>query len=188
MLSQFMQNIGSRSNRVRTQEQFQSCLFCSSNETIGSSLVSCNVHITARFFYLRLYTVHIGSSAVGIMTIIISSLNNFYICLGYTWLLLEFLTKEIESDIQVPAEQPAHQSQGEHITTFQDGFIIHTAVCQSLFYHFCDRTCNDTIWIYTQLCQWICRLELCLLKVCLFKCIGINNDSSIRFSKLQLSL
>ena len=87
-----MQHICSRRDGIRTQIELEPCFFGCGNEAVGRGLVACDVHITAWFLMLRLNAVDIGSTRMGVMAIVVASLNHLDVGFGNGRLLCKFLT------------------------------------------------------------------------------------------------
>ena len=188
VFGQFVKNIRCRCDGIRTKVEFQSGLLGSSNETISRSLVARNVHVTARHLVLSLYTIYICHTAVRVVSVIISSLNDLDVCLCHFWLLGKLLTQESKRNVEVAVEEPAHQSKGKHISTLADALDVHTTVLQTILHHRRKRTGNHSVGIDTHLTKIVLGLELRLLQVLGSEAVGINNDGSIGLGKTILRL
>src|SRR5574344_258924 len=182
-----MEHIRSRSDRIGTQIEFQSGLLRSSDKAIRSSLVTRNVHISTGLRFLSLHAIHVHSGTMCIMTVVKSSLNHLDISLSYTRFLGEFFFQKVESDIQVTVEEPAHQSEGEHIAALEHRLVVHTAVSQTVLHHRGKRTGHHAVGVNAHLAQIVFGGELRFLQILRTERIRINNDSSLRFSKFILS-
>ena len=188
MLRQFVEHVGSRGNGIRTQIEFQSGLLGSSNETVGSSLVTRDIHITARFLLLRLDTINVHCRRVCVVTVVVASLDYLDISLSNSGLLGKLILEEVEHQVQVAVEKPANQSQCEHIAAFQNGLVIHSRVSQSIFYHLCDGTLDDAVGVHTHLTEIVIRLESSLLQVVRTKRICVYDNRRLWLGIFQLRL
>ena len=122
------------------------------------------------------------------MTIVESSLHHLDIVLCNGRFLGELLAEEVVNQCDVTVEQPAHQSQCEHVTTLQHGLVVHTRVSQTVLHHLCQRALDDAVGVDAHLAQIILCLKLCLLQVLRPKRVGVNDDCSLRLGKLVLRL
>ena len=183
-----MEDIRSRSDGVATQIQTKTCFLSSGNQSVGSSLVSCNIHISSRHLLLRFDAISCGNTGMGVMTIVETSLHHLDVVLGNSRLLGELLTKEISHQVQVAVEQPADQSEGEHITALEHGLVIHTGVGQAFLHHGCQRTLDHSVGINTHLSQIILCLESGLLQIVRTKRVCIYDNGSLRLGVTILSL
>ena len=116
MLRQLMQHVGSRSDGVRTEVELQASLLGSSNEAIGCSLVTRDVHIASGHLVLGLNATHVDSTRVGVVSVVVACLHHLDIVLGNGGLLGKLLLQEVGYQRQVAVEEPAHQTQGKHVT------------------------------------------------------------------------
>ena len=183
-----MKDIGGRSNRIATQIQTETCFLSSSNQSVGSSLITCDIHISSRHLFLRFNTIGGGNTGMGVMTIVETCLYHLDVVLGDSWFLGKLLTKEISHQVQITVEQPAYQSEGEHITALEDSLVVHTAVLKTLFYHGCQRALNHTVGINTHLSQIILCLERSLLEIIRSEGVCIDDDGSLWLGVAILSL
>ena len=62
MLREFVEYVGSRSDRIRTQIESQASFLSSSNEAISSGLITRDVHIASRNLVLGFYTIYIDGA------------------------------------------------------------------------------------------------------------------------------
>ena len=120
-----MEYICCRSDRIRTQVEAQASLLGSCNEAVGRSLVTRDVHIASRNFVLGFYTIDVDGAGMGVVTIVPTSLNHFDVCLGDCWLLGELLFQEVCHEVQVAVEEPADQTQCEHVTALHHRLVVH---------------------------------------------------------------
>ena len=177
MFSQLMQHIGSRGDRIRTQEQALASLLSSSDETIGSCLITCDIHIASRLFLLTFNAISMIYGRVGVGTIVVSSSNHFHISFCDLWFLGKLITQEVLYQIKVAVEEPAYQTQCKHIATLQGTLVVHPRVFQRFFHDGRDRSSNH-ILLDAHLLDRIISDKLCFLKVGFLESIGINDDAS----------
>ena len=118
---------------------------------------------------------------MGVVSIVVTCLDNFDIGFCHTCFLRELLFQIVECYFQVTIEEPANQSQCEHVTALVHRFHVHTRICQTVFHHLSDRAGNHTIGVDSHLTKIICSLEGCLLQVFRTKRVSIDDDSSSRF-------
>lgn len=85
-------------------------------------------------------------------------------------------------------EQPADESQREHISTLQYRLVVHAAVSKTVLHHFCYRTSNHSVAVDAHLGKIVICLELSFLKVVWSERIGVDDDSCMSFCILILSL
>ena len=176
MFGEFVQNICGWCDGVRTEVESQSCFFGSSNESVGSGFVACDVHVSSGHLVACLYAIHIGYAAVCVVSVVVSGLYDLYVGFSYAWLLGKFLSQEVEGNLQVTVEEPAYQSEGKHIAALEHAFHIHTAVLQAVFHHGGEWAGNDSVGVYAHLAQVILSLERCFLKVLGTEAVGIDDD------------
>ena len=188
VLRQFVEHVGSRRDGVRTQIKLQSGLLGSSNETVGRGLITRDIHIAARLLHLRLDAIHVHSRRMRVVAIVVASLNHLDIGLSDGGLLGKFLLEEIEHQVQVAVEEPADESQGEHIAAFQHGLVVHSRVGQGVFHHLRERALDDAVGINTHLAEIVFRLEGSLLQVVGTERIRVDNDRGLWLGILQLRL
>ena len=122
MLGQLVQDVGGWGDGIRAEIQFQSGLLGSGNETVGCGLVAGDVHIASGPLVFRLDAIGVGHAAVGVGSIVISSLNHLHVPVGHTGFLGKFLMEHIADEIQVAVEKPAHQSERKHVAALEHHF------------------------------------------------------------------
>ena len=125
---------------------------------------------------------------MGVVTVVVASLNHLDVSLSDGGLLGKFILEEVEHQVQVAVEEPAYQSQCKHIAAFQDGLVIHSRVCQGVFHHLCDGALDNAVGIYAHLTEIVFRLEGSLLQVVGTERIGIDDDGGLWLGILQLRL
>ena len=99
------------------------------------------------------------------MSIVITCLHHLDVILCDSRFLGEFLFQEVGDQGEVTVEEPADQSEGEHITAFQDRLVVHACVSQTILDHRRQRALDDTVGVDTHLAQVILTLKLCFLQV-----------------------
>ena len=123
-----------------------------------------------------------------VVSVIVSCLYDLDVRFGYCWLLCEFLLEEVCHKVEVSAEQPADETQGEHITTFQHGFVVHACICESVLDHLGYRACYDTVRVNAHFSEVVFCLELCLLEVFLSERVSVDYYCCLWFRVTVLSL
>ena len=113
------------------------------------------------------------------MTVVEASLHHLDVVLGYCGFLGELLAQEIIDQVEVTVEQPAHQSEGEHVAAFQHRLVVHAAVGQTVFHHLRDGTSHHTVGVDAHLAQVVIGLESRLLQVVRTETVGINDDGGL---------
>ena len=188
VLRQLVQDVSSRSNRIRTQEETQTSLLGSSNQTVRSGLVAGDVHIASGHFLFRIDAIGGRHARVGVMAIVITSLHHLDIVFCNSRFLGKFLAQEIGNEAQVAVEQPAHQSQRKHVAALQDGLVVHAGILQALFHHSRKRTSHHAVGVDAHLAQIVFGLERSFLEVFRSERVGVDDDGSLRFSIAVLCL
>ena len=115
VLGQLVKHIGGGSDGIGAQVELEAGFLGSGDEAVGRSLVASNIHITPGFLLSGLDTIDVHRSRVRVVTIVITSLDHLDVGLGNGGLLGELLAQEVEGHVQVAAEEPADQTQGEHV-------------------------------------------------------------------------
>ena len=110
-----MEHVGGGRDGIAAQVELQASLLGSSYEAVGRGLVAGDVHVASGLLDLGLYAIDVGSRRVGVVAIVIASLNDTDVGLGDGRLPGELLAQEVVGHIEVAAEEPAHQSESEHI-------------------------------------------------------------------------
>ena len=188
MFGELVQHVSGRCDGVGTQVQFQTCLFGSCNETVGSGLIARDVHVTSGHLVLRLDAIYVGHATVRVVSIVITRLDDLDVGLCHTRLLGKFLAQEVEGNLQVAVEEPAYQSQGKHVAALHDALHVHAAVLQAVLHHRGEGTGNDTVWINTQFTEVVLRLEGCLLQVLGTEGVCVDDDGCIGLGVFELGL
>ena len=125
MFRKFMKNICSRRDRVRTEIQFQASLLSCGDQTVCGSLVTVDIHIDTLLSGFRLHRISVGNRRVRVVSVIVARLDHLDVRLSHTWFLSELLLQHVSGDVGVAVEQPADQTEGEHVTALQDSLRIH---------------------------------------------------------------
>ena len=160
-----MQHVCGRSDGIAAQVELQTGLLGSGDETIGSGLVAGDVHITAGHLVLGLNAVYVCHTAVCVVSVVVSGLDNLDVGICHSGFLGKLLAQEIESDFQVAVEQPAHQSQGKHVAALEHALYVHSAVLETILYHGGQGAGNHTVGVDAHLAQIIGGLEGCLFQI-----------------------
>ena len=180
-----MQHVGCGSNGVGAEEQLQAGLFGSGNESVSCSLVSGDVHVSARHGGFAFNLICMGYGSMGVVSVVVSCMNDFDVGFGHFGLFGEFLADEVLGNLQVAVEEPAYEAHGEHVAAFQYRLVVHAGVGQAVFYHLRDGG-GDDILLDAHFFDRVIGLEGGFFQVGLLESIGINNDTGSRFSKLVL--
>ena len=135
MLGEFVQYIGCRSNGIGAEEQLQASLFSCGDETVSSRFVPRDIHVSAGNGGFAFNLICVGYGSMGVVSIVISCMDDLDICPGNFGLFGEFLADEIFGYLQVAVEQPAYQAYCKHIAAFQHGFVVHSGVGKAVFHH-----------------------------------------------------
>ena len=99
---------------------------------------------------------------MGVVSVVVTSLNHLDIGICHTWLLGKFLAQEVVGDVEVAVEKPTYKSEGEHVAALHDGLRVHTRVSQAILHHLCDRTSDDTVGVDIHFLQWVVSCECSL--------------------------
>ena len=99
------------------------------------------------------------------MSVVITSLNHLDVSLSNGGLLGELLLQEVAYEIQVTIEEPANQSEGEHVTALQHGLVVHTCISQTVLHHRGKRALDHAIRIDIHLTKVILSLELSFFQI-----------------------
>ena len=188
VLGEFVQHVGGRGDGVRAEVELQARLLGSSDEAVGCGLVARDVHIASGHLVLRLDAIDVCHARVSVVSVVVARLNHLDVGLGHTRLLGKFLLKEIEGDVQVAVEEPAHQSECEHVAALQHGLHVHARVSQTVLHHLRDGAGNHTVGVDAHLAQIVFGGESRLLQVGRAEGVGVDDDGSTWFSILVLSL
>ena len=121
-----------------------------------------------------------------VVPVVKSGVYHLYVVLGDYRFLRELVAQEVLNQTYVAVEEPAYQSEGEHVAAFQYRLVVHAAVCQTVFYHLCYRACHNPVGVDVHLCQIIFGLELCLFKIFLSETVRVYYYCSLWFCKLIL--
>ena len=146
-----MQHVGCRSDRIRTKIELESSLFGSSDKTVGGSLVTSDIHVASRGLLLGLYTVNVDGIRVSVVTVVPTGLNDLNVCLCNSGLLGKLLAQEVCYKVQIAIEQPAYESESEHVTALQHSFVVHAAVGQTILNHGSQWALDNTVGVDTHL-------------------------------------
>ena len=188
MLRQFVQHIGGRRDGVGAQIELQSGFLGGGYEAIGRCLVARDVHVASGHLVACLYAIHIGHAAVRVVSIVVASLDDLDIGLGHSGLLGKLLTQEVEGDVQIAVEEPAHESECKHVAAFEDALDVHAAVLEAVLDHGGERTGNHSIGVDAHLSQVVFALEGGFLKVFGAEAVGVDDDGSARLGVSVLGL
>ena len=122
---------------------------------------------------------------MGVVSVVISCMDDLDICPGNFGLFGEFLADEIFGYFQIAVEQPAYQAYCKHIAAFQHGLVVHSGVGKAVFHHLRDRG-GDDILPDAHFLNRVVGLESRLLQVRLLESVCIDDDTSGGFGKLIL--
>lgn len=100
---------------------------------------------------------------MGVVSVVISCMDDLDICPGNFGLFGEFLADEIFGYFQIAVEQPAYQAYCKHIAAFQHGLVVHSGVGKAVFHHLRDGG-GDDILLNTHFLYRIIGLESGLSK------------------------
>ena len=125
---------------------------------------------------------------MGVVTVVVACLYHLDVSLRHAGFLGEFLFQEVENELQVAAEEPAHQAKREHIAALQHRFVVHTAVCQRVLHHLGYRALYHAVRVYAHLPEVVGGLKLRLVEVRLLEGVGVYDDGSLWFRILILRL
>ena len=128
-----MQDICRWGDRITTQEEAQACFLGSGDQTIRGCLVSIHVHVDAGSGLLALDPVGRDRS-VDIVSVVITIGQRLDVRLSDNRLLGELVLQHVHCRVERTLEQPANQSEGEHVLATERGFVIETKLGQSLFH------------------------------------------------------
>ena len=188
VLRQLVQDIGSGSDRIRTEEETQTGFLGGGNQAVRGGLVAGDVHVASRHLLFRLDAVGGGHARVGVVTVVITSLNHLDVILCNSRLLGKLLTQEIGNEAQVAVEQPAHQTQGKHIAALQDGLVVHACVFQAVLHHRGQWAGHHAVGVDAHLAEVVVGLEGSFLQVFRTKRVGVDDNRSLRLSIAVLRL
>ena len=164
MLGEFVQYIGCRSNGIGAEEQLQASLFSCGDETVSSCFVPRDIHVSAGNGSLTFNLICMGYGSMGVVSVVISCMDDLDICPGNFGLFGEFLADEIFGYFQIAVEQPAYQAYCKHIAAFQHGLVVHSGVGKAVFHHLRDGG-GDDILLNTHFLYRIIGLESGLFQV-----------------------
>lgn len=105
-----------------------------------------------------------GYGSMGVVSVVISCMDDLDICPGNFGLFGEFLADEIFGYFQIAVEQPAYQAYCKHIAAFQHGLVVHSGVGKAVFHHLRDGG-GDDILLNTHFLYRIIGLESGLFQV-----------------------
>ena len=141
-LSQFVKDVGSRSDRVATEEQWASALFRSQNQAPSSGLVTIDVGVNAWFSSVAFDAVGRNRS-VYVVSVVVAALYNLGISLVYGRLLSELILKHVQSSFQWAVEQPANQTESKHVAALESSLVVETAISKGSLHHRSHRNFHD---------------------------------------------
>ena len=186
MFGQFMQNIRSRCNRVRTQIQLQTRFLCSRHQTVCRRFITVDIHVFSRLFLcLARHGIAHRYRSMGILTKMITVVKYLHIGFGNFRFLGKFLAQNFFAHLHIAMEQPAYQSQSKHVLCSQDRLVVQPAVFQAFLTHGSDSCRHDFI-LDTQFREGIFQRKLSLFQVTFGKRIGVDNNYRLRFTKFIL--
>ena len=188
MLGQFVEHISGGSDGVGTEIEAQTGLFGSGNQAIGCGLVAGDVHIASLHLVLRLDAVCGGHAGVHVVAIVVAGLHHLDVVFGDGGLFGEFLTQEVGHQVKVAVEEPANQSECEHVAALQYRLVVHSAVGQTILDHCRERTSHHPIGVDAHLAEIVVGLESCSFKVFGSETVGVDDDGGLRLCKLVLCL
>ena len=114
MAGQFVQDIRSGGDGVRSQEQGQAAVFGSRDQAIGYGLVAHDGTVHA-FFHLRLFHLVGGGEGFGGIAVIVTGLQHLDIAFEDIRLLGKFFAEKGNGAVHVAVVHPVQESQHEHV-------------------------------------------------------------------------
>src|SRR4051812_33907554 len=105
MTGELVQDIGSRGNRVGTEEYWQPAHLRGSNETICKGNVTCDAAVAAGF-ELCLFDLIAGRKSFYSIAIVVTGLKGFYIGIENVLTLSELIVEERERARHVTIVEP----------------------------------------------------------------------------------
>lgn len=90
VLGEFVQYIGCRSNGIGAEEQLQASLFSCGDETVSSCFVPRDIHVSAGNGSLTFNLICMGYGSMGVVSVVISCMDDLDICSGNFGLLANF--------------------------------------------------------------------------------------------------
>ena len=137
---------------------------------------------------LRFDAVGGGHRGVGVGTIVVACFHDADVGLCHGRFLGKLLMEELLHQADLAVEEPAHQSEGEHVAALQDGLVVHAAILQAILHHCGDGASHHVVGVDLHLAQVVVACELRLLQVGGTKGVGVDDDGCQRFGVAVLSL
>ena len=165
MFGQFMQNIRSRGNRVRTQIQLQACFLSSCHQAVCSSFVAVDVHVFSRLFLcLAWHGITHRYRSMSILTKVITVVKHLHISFSNFRFLGKLFAQDFFAHLHITMEQPAYQPQSKHVLCSQDRLVVQPAILQAFLTHSSDSCRHDFI-LNTQFRKGIFQRKLGLFQI-----------------------
>ena len=165
MFCQFMQNIRSRRNRVRTQIQLQACFLSSCHQTVCRRFITVDIHVFSRLFLcLARHGIAHGYGSMGVFAEMIPVVEHLHVGFGNFRFLGKFLAQDFFAHLHITMEQPTYQPQSKHVLCTQDRLVVQPAVLQTFLTHGSDSCRHDFI-LDTQFRERIFQRKLGLFQV-----------------------
>ena len=188
MLREFVQDVGCGSDRIRTEIELHASLFGSGNQSVGSSLVSRDVHIASLLLGSGFYAVSGWHRGMGVVSIVESCLHHLDVVLCNLRFLGEFLAQEVGDKVEVAVEEPANDTECKHVAALQHRLVVHSAVSQAVLHHRSQRALHHAVRVDAHLAEIVGSLELSLLQVLRTETVCVDDDCSLWLGILVLSL
>ena len=83
-----------------------------------------------------------------VVSVVVSGHYHLDIAFGYLRFLVEFLTQEVEGQLQIAVEKPTYDAQCKHVSALQHRLIVHACFFQTFFNHRSDGASHHAIGIY----------------------------------------
>ena len=137
---------------------------------------------------LGLDAVDVGSRGVGVVSVVVSGLNDALVGVGNGRFAGEFFVQEGKCHGDVAVVEPADESECKHVAAFENRLVVHAAVGETVFHHGGHGACNDAVGVDTHFAQVVGSLELGLCQVLFAESIGVDDDGGSGFGKSVLRL
>ena len=124
---------------------------------------------------------------MGVVSVVVSCMNDFDVGFGHFGLFGEFLADEVLGNLQVAVEEPAYEAHGEHVAAFQYRLVVHAGVGQAVFYHLREGG-GDDILLDAHFFDGVFGLEGSLFKIRLLESVGIDDNRTVGFDEFILCL
>ena len=141
-LGQLMQDVGSGGDGVGAQEQRAAAHLRGLDQTPSGGLVARHVGVGAGTHLIALNAVGRHGS-VDVVTIVVATLDDQLVGLIDCRLVGKFRLEELQRGFHGAVEQPAHQTQGKHVTALELSLQVHASVLERLLNHRRDGGLDD---------------------------------------------